>query len=136
MTLFPPNATKGGLFSNGSDAVLPLILLDLTLLLLHETGISKMFLSESNVCCQRLKGGISIFQLVNNERFERVREKKKGNKRAELNQIQQRLSKAQSRRWHACISANFHQHDSKEEREQQTKAFIISHLFLLPSAWQ
>lgn len=52
MTLFPPNATKGGLFSNGLDAVLPLILPDLTLLLLHETGISKMFLSESSVCCQ------------------------------------------------------------------------------------
>lgn len=81
-----------------------------------------------------LKGGISIFQLVNNERFEK--KKKKGKQKGGIEPSRQRLSKAQSRRWHACISANFHQHDSKEEREQQTKAFIISHLFLLASSWQ
>lgn len=57
MTLFPLNVTKGGLFSNGLDAVLPLILPNLTLLLLHETGISKMFLFECNVCCQSREGG-------------------------------------------------------------------------------
>lgn len=82
------------------------------------------------------RGEISIFQLVNNERFKQKKRKKEGKQKGGIEPSRQRLSKAQSRLWHACISANFHQHDSKVEREQQTKAFIISHLFLLPPAWQ
>lgn len=84
MTLFPPIATKRGLFSNGLDAVLPLILPDLTLLLLHETGISKMFLSESNVCCQVWRG---VFQSFSLSTMRDLRKKKKANKRAALNQV-------------------------------------------------
>lgn len=85
MTLFPPNATKGGLFSNGLDAVLPLILPDLTLLLLHETGISKMFLSESSVCCQVWRGVFQSFSLSTMRDLRK--KKKKANKRAALNQV-------------------------------------------------
>lgn len=58
------------------------------------------------------------FQLVNNGRFLK---KKKGKQKGGIEPRRQRRSKAQSRLWHACISANFHQRDSKVEREQQTE---------------